>query len=168
MMTTLLRITFPFLWFITFVSLASSVLNSYDKFFAPAFAPVLLNISFIVAAIFVADKFDYSTAVLAWAVVVAGLLQCIYLLWELKKIGMLVWPSFKQKHEGTAEILKLMIPGMFAVSITQLNLLIDSGIATLFKEGHVVTWLYYGLRLSELPLGIIGIAIATVILPVLS
>ena len=167
-MTQLLRITFPFLWFITFVSLASSVLNSYDKFFAPAFAPVLLNVSFIVAALFVADKFDFSTVVLAWAVVAAGLLQCLYLLWELKKIGMLVWPSFKQKHEGTAEILKLMIPGMFAVSITQLNLLIDSGIATLFKEGHVVTWLYYGLRLSELPLGIIGIAIATVILPVLS
>jgi len=168
MMTDMLRITFPFLWFITFVSLASSVLNSYDKFFAPAFAPVFLNISFIVAAIFFAQRFGYSTAVLAWAVVVAGLLQSIYLLWELKKIGMLVWPSLKKKHKGTAQIIKLMLPGMFAVSVTQLNLLIDSGIATLFKDGHVVTWLYYGLRLSELPLGIIGIAIATVILPVLS
>ena len=167
-MTDMLRITFPFLWFITFISLASSVLNSYDKFFAPAFSPVLLNISFIVAAVFVAQHYDYSVYVLAWAVVVAGILQSLFMMWELKKIGMLVWPSFKQKHEGTSEIIKLMLPGMFAVSVTQINLLIDSAIATLFTEGNVVSWLYYGLRLSELPLGIIGIAIATVILPVLS
>lgn len=163
----LLRITFPYLLFISMTAFAGSVLNSYNHFATPAFAPVLLNISFIVAALFVAPMLDESIKALGWAVFVAGILQFaiqIPALWHRK---LLVPPRIGFKHEGVRRIMKLMLPALFGVSVTQLNLLLNTVFASYMQDGSVA-WLYTAERMSELPLGIIGVAIGTVILPSLS
>lgn len=163
----MLRITFPYLMFISMTGVAGGILNSYDRFAVPAFTPILLNISLIAAALIAAPMFDQPAFALAWGVLIAGILQFIFQIPFLLRIHMLPAPKVDWHHPGVRKILKLMGPAIFGVSVSQINLLLDTMLATFLPTGSV-SWLYYSDRLSELPLGVFGVAIATVILPNLS
>jgi putative peptidoglycan lipid II flippase len=163
----MLRITFPYLLFISMTGLAGAVLNSYDRFAVPAFTPVLLNLCLIAAALCAAPLFDQPAYALAWGVLVAGIVQFLFQLPFLKTIHMLPMPSVNWQDSGVKKVLALMAPAIFGVSVSQINLLLDTVLATFLPTGSV-SWLYYSDRLSELPLGVFGIAVATVILPNLS
>ncbi len=163
----MLRITFPYLMFISMTGVAGGILNSYDRFAVPAFTPILLNISLIAAALIAAPMFEQPAFALAWGVLFAGILQFIFQIPFLLRIHMLPAPKVDWHHPGVRKILKLMGPAIFGVSVSQINLLLDTMLATFLPTGSV-SWLYYSDRLSELPLGVFGVAIATVILPNLS
>ena len=163
----MLRIPFPYLMFISMTGVAGGILNSYDRFAVPAFTPILLNISLIAAALIAAPMFEQPAFALAWGVLIAGILQFIFQIPFLLRIHMLPAPKVDWHHPGVRKILKLMGPAIFGVSVSQINLLLDTMLATFLPTGSV-SWLYYSDRLSELPLGVFGVAIATVILPNLS
>ena len=163
----LLRITFPYIFFIALVAFAGGILNSFHQFAVPAFTPVLLNICLITSAFFLAPYFDEPLMALAWGVAIAGLVQLLIQFPSLIKLGLMPVPKIKRGHEGVKKITKLMIPAIFGSSVAQINLLLDTVIASFLVTGSV-TWLYYSDRLLEFPLGVLGIAIATVILPTLS
>ncbi|MAL99486.1 MAG: murein biosynthesis integral membrane protein MurJ [Alteromonadaceae bacterium] len=163
----MLRLTFPYLLLISLTAFAGSILNSYDRFAIPAFTPVLLNLSLIAAALFLTPLMSQPIMALAWGVLLAGLLQLFFQLPFLMKLGLLPRPRVDYRHEGVSRILKLMAPALFGVSVSQINLLLDTVLASFLPTGSV-SWLYYSDRLAELPLGVFGVAIATVILPNLS
>ena len=163
----MLRITFPYLLFISMTGVAGAVLNSYDRFAVPAFTPLLLNLTLIAAALIGAPLFEQPAYALAWGVLVAGIVQFVFQLPFLRTIHMLPMPRVDWQHSGVKKVLALMAPAIFGVSVSQINLLLDTVLATFLPTGSV-SWLYYSDRLSELPLGVFGIAIATVILPNLS
>lgn len=163
----MLRITFPYLFFISLVAFAGGILNSHGKFAIPAFTPVFLNICMIAAAIWLSPLMDAPIVALAWGVFAAGIMQLLFQFPALSKLGLLPKPKIGFKDPGVKRILKLMLPAIFGVSITQINLLLDTLIASFLAAGSV-SWLYYSDRLVEFPLGIFGIALATVILPSLS
>lgn len=163
----LLRITFPYLWFITFTAMAGAILNTLGKFAVAAFTPVFLNIAIIAAAIWLAPQLEQPEYGLAWGVFIGGLIQVLFQIPFLKKAGLLVKPKWGWKDPGVTKIRKLMLPAIFGVSVSQINLLLDTLIASFLMTGSI-SWLYYSDRLLEFPLGLFGIAIATVILPALS
>ncbi|QVL46030.1 MAG: murein biosynthesis integral membrane protein MurJ [Methylophilaceae bacterium] len=163
----LLRVTFPYILFISLVSLAGGVLNTYGNFSTPAFTPVWLNVSFIVAMLFVAPYFDHSIRVLAWAVFVGGILQFIYQLPYLSKLGLMPRIDLNLHDEGVWRILKLMGPAIFGVSVAQISILINTVIASYLVSGSV-SWLYFADRLMEFPTGLLGVALGTILLPSLS
>ena len=164
---SLLKITFPYLWFISFTALSGAVLNTMGKFAVAAFTPVLLNIAIIGMAIYGAPFFDNPAYALAWGVFLGGLIQFLFQLPFLYKAGALVKPRWAWKSAGVVKIRKLIIPALFGVSVTQINLLLDTLIASFLITGSI-SWLYYADRLLEFPLGLFGIGIATVVLPSLS
>lgn len=168
----LLRITFPYIFFISLVSMAGGVLNTYNKFGIPAFTPVWLNVSMIVAILFFADHFAEPIKVLAWAVFIGGFLQLIFQIPFLKQIGLL--PKFELRHDGEGygdkgelRILKLMGPAILGVSVAQISLIINTVFASFLDTGSV-SWLYYADRLMEFPTGVLGVALGTILLPSLS
>jgi putative peptidoglycan lipid II flippase len=163
----MLRITFPYLLLISLTGLAGAILNSYDRFAVPAFTPVLLNICLIAAAIWISPYFDPPILALAWGVLVAGMVQLAFQIPFLYKLRLLPQPKVDFKDEGVKRILLLMAPAIFGVSVSQINLLLDTVLASFLPTGSI-SWLYYSDRLVELPLGTIAIAIGTVILPTLS
>ncbi|OIQ84648.1 putative peptidoglycan biosynthesis protein MurJ [mine drainage metagenome] len=163
----LLRIIFPYILFISLVSLAGGVLNTYSRFSVPAFTPVLLNLSFIVAALFFAPYFHPPVMVLAWAVFAGGVLQLAFQLPYLLKLGLVPRFSLNLHDEGVWRILRLMGPAVFGVSIAQLSLLINTIFASFLETGSV-SWLYYADRLMEFPTGLLGVALGTILLPSLS
>ena len=165
--TDLLKITFPYLFFISLTAMAGSILNSFGRFAVPAITPVLLNISLIVAALFCSQYFDEPVMALAWGVLVAGVAQLLFQLPFLLKLGLLRLPRWGAKDEGVRKIITLMIPALFGSAVVQINLLLDTVIASMLAEGSV-SWLYYSDRLVEFPLGVFGVAVGTVILPTLS
>ncbi len=165
--TQMLRITFPYLFFISMTAFVGSILNSYDRFAVPAFTPSLLNISLISCAVFMAPLLSQPAIALAWGVLIAGVAQFLFQLPFLLKIKLLPAPKINRKHDGVMKIMKLMVPALFGVSVSQINLLLDTVLASFLQTGSVA-WLYFSDRLVELPLGVFGIAIATVILPSLS
>lgn len=164
---SLLRITFPYLLLISLTGMAAGILNSYGRFWVPAFTPVLLNISLITAALWFSPQLSEPVFALAWAVLIAGFAQLMFQLPFLAKIHLLPVPVWDINHPGVRKILKLMVPALFGVSVSQINLLLDTVLASFLPSGSV-SWLYYSDRLVELPLGVFGIAIATVLLPSLS
>jgi putative peptidoglycan lipid II flippase len=163
----LLRITFPYLLFISLTALAAGILNSFNRFAIPALAPVLLNLSMIGAAVWAATQQDRPIEALAWGVFVAGIAQLLLQIPALMRIGMLPRPRFKRAHEGVKKIMRLMAPALFGSSVAQINILINTLIASFLITGSI-TWLYYSDRFVELPLALFGVAIGTVILPKLS
>jgi len=163
----MLRITFPYLLMISLTAFAGGILNSYDRFAVPAFTPVLLNLAMIGAAVYLTPLMSEPVMALAWGVFIAGALQLFFQLPFLMRLGLMPRPRVDYRHEGVSRILKLMVPALFGVSVSQINLLLDTVLASFLQTGSV-SWLYYSDRLSELPLGVFGIAIATVILPSLS
>lgn len=163
----MLRVTFPYLLFISLTALAGGVLNTFGRFGVPAFTPVFLNLSLIGAAVWLAPLMDKPITALAWGVLIAGLTQLLFQLPFLVRLRVLSIPKPRFQDPGVRRILRLMLPAIFGVSVTQINLLIDTLIASFLATGSI-SWLYYSDRLVEFPLGIFGIAMATVILPHLS
>ncbi len=161
------RLTIPYLMFMSLTAFASSILNSYGSFASPAFSPVLLNLAMIAGAWWLTPHMAEPIMALGWAVVVAGILQLAIQIPELWNKKLLIPPKIDFKHEGVDRILKLMLPALFGVSVTQINLLLNTIWASFMQDGSV-SWLYSAERMTELPLGLIGVAIGTVILPSLS
>ena len=164
---TMLRITFPYLLFISLVAMSAGVMNAYHKFAVPAFTPVLLNLCMIASALILAPLMDGSAMALAWGVLIAGIVQLFYQLPTLKKMNLLVMPRLDIQDKGVRKVGKLMIPAIIGSSAAQISLLVNTILASFLVTGSV-SWLYYSDRLMEFPLGIFGIALATVILPALS
>lgn len=163
----MIRITFPYLLLISLTGFAGAILNSYGRFVVPAFTPVLLNVSLIVAALWASPYFAEPAMALAWGVLMAGVAQLVFQLPFLQRIQLLPRPRWGWRDEGVQRIITLMIPALFGVSVSQINLLLDTVLASFLPTGSI-SWLYYSDRLVELPLGVFAIAIATVILPSLS
>ncbi len=163
----MLRIMFPYLLFISLVALAAGVLNTYGRFGAAAFTPVLLNLSLIGVALWLAPRLEEPVIGLAWGVFIAGVVQLLFQLPFLQRLGLLPRPRFGVVHEGVKRVVRLMLPAIFGVSVAQVNLLVNTLLASFLVTGSV-SWLYYADRLMEFPLGVFGIALATVILPNLS
>lgn len=163
----LLQITFPYLFFITLTALCSSVLNVHGSFAVPAITPCLLNIVMIATAYFVAPKFEDPNEILAIGMVVGGIVQLVFQLPYVYRLGLLVLPRWGWNHPGVVRIRTLMIPALFGVSASQLNLLINTVLASFLATG-AISYLYYSDRLLEFPIGIFAVAISTVILPALS
>jgi len=165
--STMIRITFPYLLLISLTGLSAGILNSHDRFAIPAITPVWLNLCLIAAALIGAAWFTQPAYALAWGVLVAGVVQLLFQIPFLLGIQLLPKPVIDWHYDGVKRILKLMAPAIFGVSVSQINLLLDTVIASFLPTGSV-SWLYYSDRLSELPLGVFGVALATVILPNLS
>lgn len=163
----LLRITTPYIFFISLVAVAAGILNTYNKFWVPAFAPILLNICFIGGALWLAPYFDPPILALAWAVFIAGFVQLAFQIPFLKKIGMLPSFRFNLKDEGMRRVIRQMGPAVFGVSVAQISLIINTIFASFLVAGSV-SWLYYADRLMEFPTGVLGVAIGTILLPSLS
>jgi putative peptidoglycan lipid II flippase len=163
----LLRITTPYIFFISLVAVAAAILNTYNKFWVPAVAPILLNVCFISAALWLAPYFDPPIFALAWAVFIAGIVQLAFQVPFLKKIGMLPGIRFNWKDPGMRRVIRQMGPAVFGVSIGQISMLINTIFASFLAAGSV-SWLYYADRLMEFPSGILGVALGSILLPSLS
>lgn len=165
--TSLLRITFPYILFISTASLIGGVLNTYGVFSIPAFTPTILNVSFIVFILFFRHFFDPSILTLAWAVFAGGLAQVLFQIPYLRKVDMLVIPRLIWKNEAVWRVIKLMGPAIFAVSISQISMVINTIYASFLPSGSI-SWMYYADRLMEFPTGVLGVALGTILLPSLS
>jgi len=160
----MLRICFPYIFFISLTSFAAGILNTWGHFKVPAFTPVLLNLSFIGFALFAAPHFDRPILALAWAVFAGGALQLAFQVPFLLRIGMLPRPRWDPKDEGVVRVLRLMAPAALGVSVAQVSLVINTHIASWLGDGPV-SWLYYADRLMEFPSALLGVAMGTVLLP---
>jgi putative peptidoglycan lipid II flippase len=163
----MLRITFPYILLISMTAMAGGILNTLKRFAVPAFTPVLLNLSMIGCALWLSPRLEVPVTALAWGVLIAGIAQLLFQLPFLYRAGLLPRPKWGWQHAGVQKIVKLMIPALFGSSVAQINLLFDTFIASFLVTGSV-SWLYYSDRLLEFPLGVFGIALATVVLPNLS
>ncbi|MBI0416707.1 MAG: murein biosynthesis integral membrane protein MurJ [Nitrosospira sp.] len=164
---TLLRITFPYIFFISLVSLAGGILNTYGKFSVPAFTPALLNLSFVGCILLLAPLLNEPVMALAWAVFIGGILQLVFQVPFLMRIKMMPNPCFKSSDIGAWRVVKQMGPAVFGVSVGQISLLINTIFASFLITGSV-SWLYYADRLMEFPAALLGVALGTVLLPSLS
>lgn len=165
--TALLRVTFPYILLISLASLAGAILNTWNRFSVPAFVPTLLNVSMIVFSLFLTPYFDPPVMALGWAVLAGGLAQLLYQLPHLKKIGMLVLPRLNLRDSGVWRVLKQMGPAILGVSVSQISLIINTIFASFLAAGSV-SWMYYADRLMELPSGVLGVALGTILLPSLA
>jgi len=163
----LLRITSPYIFFISLVAVAAGILNTYNKFWVPAFAPILLNLCFIGSALWLAPYCDPPILAMGWAVFIGGLVQLVFQIPFLKKIGMLPKWNLNLKDAGVWRVIKQMGPAMFGVSIAQISLIINTIFASFLVAGSV-SWLYYADRLMEFPSGLLGAALGMILLPSLS
>jgi putative peptidoglycan lipid II flippase len=160
----MVRVTFPYLLFISLTAFAGGILNTYGKFGVPAFTPVILNIVMIAAAVWLAPHLANPGMALAWGVFIAGLLQLLFQVPFLFRIKLMPRPKRSEGHEAVKRIMKLMLPALFGSSVSQINMVVDTVIASFLATGSV-SWLYYSDRLMEFPLGVFSIALGTVILP---
>lgn len=163
----LLRITFPYIFLISLSSFVGSILNTYNRFTIPAFTPVFLNLSMIACALFISPYFKEPVTALAIGVLIGGVLQLSFQLPFLRKIGFFRLPKLDFKHAGARRVLKQMLPAILGVSVAQISLVINNIFASFLPTGSV-SWLYYADRLMELPTGILGAALGTMLLPTLS
>lgn len=163
----MLRITFPYLMLISLTAFAGGILNTWQKFGVPAFTPVFLNLTMIAAALWLAPLMDPPIIALAWGVLVAGIIQLAFQAPFLTRLGLLPRPRHAPQDPGVQRILGLMVPALFGVSISQINSLVDTALASFLTPGSI-SWLYYSDRLMEFPVGVLGVALGTVILPNLS
>lgn len=163
----LLRITFPYIFFISLTALAGGILNTYSRFSVPAITPALLNLSFIGFALWGAPHFDPPVTALAWAVFVGGIAQLALQIPFLARLGLLPRFHFNPKDEGVRRVMRQMGPAVFGVSVGQVSLVINVIFASFLATGSV-SWLYYADRLMEFPIGLLGVALGTILLPSLS
>jgi putative peptidoglycan lipid II flippase len=164
---SLLRITFPYILFISLVALAAGVLNTWSRFTLPAFTPVLLNVAMILAALLLAPLFDPPILALAWGVLLGGALQLAIQIPALSRLGLLPRFNLDMRDPGVRRVLTLMAPAALGVSVAQISLLINTIFASFLETGSV-SWLYYADRLMEFPTGMLGVALGTILLPSLA
>jgi len=164
----MVRITLPYLLFISLVAFSSGVLNSFGKFAAAAATPILLNIVLIIAMLNFRQLFEVPVMSMAWGVLVAGVVQLAFQIPFLVRLGIIPKPVVRFHDPEVRKVMTLMLPTLLGSSVAQINLLIDTMIATLLPLVGSPTYLYYSDRLLEFPLGLFGIAISTVILPKLA
>jgi putative peptidoglycan lipid II flippase len=167
MATAMLRITFPYLGFISLTAFAAALLNSHHRYAIPAFTPVLLNICLIAAMLLADQVFAEPIYALAWGVFIAGLAQLAFQVPALGRLGLLVQPRLSLAHPGVRQVGRLLMPAIFAASASQINTLVDTILASTLMTGSI-SWLYYADRLLELPVGLVAVALGTVLLPNLS
>ncbi|MDE1891107.1 MAG: murein biosynthesis integral membrane protein MurJ [Betaproteobacteria bacterium] len=160
----LLRVTFPYIFFITLVSLSAGILNTWNRFWIPAFTPVLLNLSFILCALFLAPHLNAPIMALAWGAFMGGVLQLFFQIPFLKQINMLPRFRLALHDKGVRRVLKLMAPAVVGVSVGQISLLVSTIFASFLPTGSV-SWLFYADRLMEFPTGLLGAALGTILLP---
>jgi len=163
----MIRIVFPYILFVSLVSLAGGVLNVYRKFAIPAFTPVLLNLSIIAAALFLAPYCDPPILALAWGVFAGGIAQLALQIRPLWKIGMLPRPRVDWRDEGVRRVLLAMGPAVLGVSAAQISALINTQLAAMLGDGRI-SWITYADRLMEFPTALLGVALGTVLLPSLA
>ena len=163
----MLYLTFPYLFFISLTAFSGGILNTHNRFGAAAFTPALLNISLIACALWLRHHLEVPVVALAWGVLLAGVVQFVFQLPFLSKLKMIPKPRVDFKDSGVVRVMKLMVPALFGVSVSQLNLLLDTLIASFLVSGSI-SWLYYSDRLMEFPVGILAVGLGTVILPNLS
>ncbi len=163
----MLRITFPYMFLISLTAFCGSVLNSVGRFAAPAFNPVLLNVALIGAAVVASAWFEVPVKSLAWGVFFGGVIQLLFLIPFVWRKGLLPRPRWGWRDSGVRRVLGLMVPALFGVSIAQIGLLMDTLFASFLPQGSI-SWLYYSQQLTFFPLGVFGVALATVVLPHLS
>lgn len=164
---SLTRLTFPYILFMSLVALAGGILNTWSRFSVPAFTPVLLNVSFIVMALFAAPFFEPAIMALGWAVFIGGALQLAFQVPSLRRLGLLPRFSIARRDPGVRRIFRLMAPALLGVSVAQVSLLLNTIFASFLDTGSV-SWLYYADRLMEFPAGLLGAALGTILLPSLS
>ena len=165
--TTLLHITLPYIVFISMASLVGGILNTWKMFSIPAFTPTILNISFIIFGLCFRQYFNPPIVAMAWAVIVGGIIQLAFQLPYLKKLGLLVIPQINLKNKAVIRVVKLMGPAVFAMSIAQISLVINTNFASFLPNGSI-SWMYFADRLMEFPTGVLGVALGTILLPSLS
>ncbi|MBC9131147.1 murein biosynthesis integral membrane protein MurJ [Frischella sp. Ac13] len=163
----LLRITFPYIFLISLASLAGAILNTWNRFSVPAFAPTFLNLSMIGLTLVASEFFNPPILALAFGVLLGGILQLLYQLPYLKKVGMLVLPRLNLHDRGVWRVLKQMGPAILGVSVSQVSLIINTIFASFLISGSV-SWMYYADRLMEFPSGVLAVALGTILLPSLS
>jgi putative peptidoglycan lipid II flippase len=163
----LIRIMFPYILFVSLVSLAGGVLNVHRRFAVPAFTPVLLNLSVISAAIFLAPHIDPPIAALAWGVSIGGVAQLALQVWPLARLGMFPHLTFAWRDEGVRRIIKAMGPAVLGVSAAQISALLNTQLAAYLGNGRI-SWITYADRLMEFPTALLGVALGTILLPSLS
>jgi putative peptidoglycan lipid II flippase len=163
----MLYLTFPYLFFISLTAFSGGILNTHNRFGAAAFTPALLNISLIASALWLRHYMDVPVVALAWGVLIAGVVQFAFQIPFLRQLKMIPRPRVAFKDSGVVRVMKLMVPALFGVSVSQLNLLLDTLIASFLVSGSI-SWLYYSDRLMEFPVGILAVGLGTVILPNLS
>ncbi|WP_028452732.1 murein biosynthesis integral membrane protein MurJ [Chitinilyticum aquatile] len=165
--TELLRWVFPYILFISLASFVGSILNTWNAFSIPAFVPTLLNLSFIGCAIFLAPHLEQPIFALAIAVLIGGVIQLAFQLPWLARCNMLVMPRLDLADPAVRQVMKNMLPALFAVSVAQISILINSNLAS-FLEAGSISWIFYADRLMEFPVGVLGVALGTILLPSLS
>jgi len=163
----MIRIVFPYILFVSLVSLAGGVLNVYRRFAIPAVTPVLLNLGIIGAAIFLAPYCDPPVVALAWGVLIGGIAQLVLQIRPLASIGMLSRPRLDWRDEGVRRVLRAMAPAVIGVSAAQISALINTQLAAFLGDGRI-SWITYADRLMEFPSALLGVALGTVILPSLA
>lgn len=163
----MLRLTFPYLFFISLTAFAGGILNVHQRFGVPAFTPVLLNLSLIACALLLAPRLATPVTALAWGVLLGGVAQLAFQLPFLHRLRLLPRFAPAPRDPAVRRVMRQMTPVLLGVSVTQVNLLIDTLIASFLVTGSV-SWLYYSDRLLEFPVGVLGVAVGTVMLPGLS
>ncbi|MEO8345474.1 MAG: murein biosynthesis integral membrane protein MurJ [Betaproteobacteria bacterium] len=163
----LIRIVFPYILFVSLVSLAGGVLNVYRRFAVPAFTPVLLNVSIIASAIFLAKYFDPPIKALAWGVFIGGIAQLAFQIAPLARIGMFPRFELDWRDPGVRRVLLNMGPALIGVSAAQISALINTQLASMLGDGRI-SWITYADRLMEFPSAMLGVALGTVLLPTLA
>jgi putative peptidoglycan lipid II flippase len=163
----MLRLTFPYVLFVSLTAFAGAILNSYRRFAVAAFTPVILNLVMILFAGWVDPLLPWPGVGLAAGVFAAGIVQLAFQVPFLHRLGLLPRPRWDLAHEGVQRIFRLMLPALLGSSVQQISILLDTLVASFLVAGSI-SWLYYSDRLIEFPLGVFGVALGTVILPRLS
>ena len=167
----LCKITFPFLLFISIVSFQAGILNSFDRFAAPAAAPIILNLGIIVSGLTSVVFLDMPAIGMAWGITISGIIEVLWLKYFLNKEDIKITPEFHPikalKDKEIQTLFKRIAPGVVGAGIYQINMVVDTILVSLVSSG-AVSWLYYANRLQQLPLGVIGAAISVALLPLLS
>ncbi|HEX9757876.1 MAG TPA: murein biosynthesis integral membrane protein MurJ [Nitrospiria bacterium] len=161
------QIMFPYLLFISLSALVMGILNSFRSFAAPALSPVMFNLSIILAAFLLSPLFSKPILGIALGVLIGGLSQFLFQLPSLHRLGFSLLFKFNPTHPGVLKIGRLILPTMIGLSVTQINILVNTLLASFLSEGSV-TYLFYGMRLIHFPLGLFGVAFATALLPTMA
>jgi putative peptidoglycan lipid II flippase len=165
--TDLTRIMFPYLLWISLAAVAMGVLNSVRAFAAPALSPALFNLSIIAAVLLLAPILHEPVLAVAWGVFIGGLAQLLVQVPSLRRADMGLGWLWQPDHPGLKRMGVLLIPTLVGLSVSQVNIFINTLLASYLARGSV-TYLYYAMRLVQFPLGVFGVALSTALLPTMS